>query len=143
MDWVTLCCAIVFGVGAYRKGADLVIAYVPLFTVSPNTDIKRTEENNHPTPYRYGDRAAARLPSFIIYDAAKGAFLRVLFNVILKFGDFRTKNYSSNAYLQAPDFFPKPLANIAIFCENALLSAVIFFIIRRFFACVGTSAGQA
>lgn len=35
----------------------MIIAYAPLFTVSPNTDIKRTEENNHPTPNLYDDRA--------------------------------------------------------------------------------------
>lgn len=36
-----------------QKGADLIIAYVPMFSVSPNTDIKRTEDNNHPTPNIY------------------------------------------------------------------------------------------
>ena len=69
-------------VGRYRKGADLIIAYALLFSVSPNTVTKRTEENNHPTPNRYMARGRnTLLPSVSIYDTAKGAsFTYVLIN---------------------------------------------------------------
>ena len=55
------------------------------------------------------------LPSVSIYDTAKGASFTNVLLMDSEIGDFRIKNYSSNAFLQAPDFSPKPLANIAIF----------------------------
>lgn len=81
-------------VGTYRKGADLIIAYALLFSVSPNTVTKRTEENNHPTPNRYMARGrnTSLLPSVSIYDTAKGASFTCVPWCILKFGDFRIKN---------------------------------------------------
>ena len=45
-------------VGRYRKGADLIIARVPLFSVSPNTAIKKNgrKQSPHAEPI-YGERA--------------------------------------------------------------------------------------
>ena len=76
--------AIVFDIGTYRKGADLIITHVLLFSVSPNTVTKRTEENN-----RQGQNS---LPSMLIYENSKRGILHLCSLVILKFGDFRIKN---------------------------------------------------
>jgi len=63
----------------YRKGADLIITHALTFSVSPNTAIKRTEENNHPTPLRYDDRGRIHFRPCSYTKTAKGAsFTRVL-----------------------------------------------------------------